>query len=158
MRQQGVNAVIALTHLGIGQNSDPSSADIATHVTGIDLIIDGYSHTLYPNGYTDYPGYVAGQTPMIVQAGSSLEAFGVVELSFDENGGIMSILPFTVDAESVSSVTADKKIGSVISTYAQEQQTLSLIHIFSHFEKKLESFRRTGTIYASPARSNRQYQ
>lgn len=123
MRQQGVNAVIALTHLGIGQNSDPSSADIATHVTGIDLIIDGYSHTLYPNGYTDYPGYVAGQTPMIVQAGSSLEAFGVVELSFDENGGIMSILPFTVDAESVSSVTADKKIGSVISTYAQEQQT-----------------------------------
>ncbi len=123
MRQEGVNAVIALTHLGTGQNSDPSSVDIATHVTGIDLVIDGYSHALYPNGYTDYPGYIAGQTPMILQAGSALEAFGVVEMNFDENGNIMGILPFTVDAESVANVTADKKIGSVISTYAQEQQT-----------------------------------
>lgn len=60
---------------------------------------------------------------MIVQAGNALEAFGIVELSFDENGAIMGILPFTVDAESVIDVTADKKVGSIIGTYAQEQQT-----------------------------------
>ncbi len=123
MRQEGVNAVIALTHLGANQNADPSSVDIATRVSGIDLIVDGYSHALYPNGYVDYPGYVAGQTPIIVQSGNALEAFGVVELSFDENGAIMGILPFTVDAESVANVAADKKIGSILSTYTQEQQT-----------------------------------
>lgn len=44
----GVDMVIALGHVGFGRNY--SSTDIAAAVPGIDLFIDGHSHTLLPEG------------------------------------------------------------------------------------------------------------
>lgn len=46
--QLGVDMVIAVGHVGYGRNY--SSTDIAAAVPGIDLFIDGHSHTLLPEG------------------------------------------------------------------------------------------------------------
>ncbi|MBQ9010371.1 MAG: bifunctional metallophosphatase/5'-nucleotidase [Clostridia bacterium] len=53
LRDEGVDLVIALTHLGIpeedGQNT-VYSADLYNRVKGIDFIIDGHSHTVMSKG------------------------------------------------------------------------------------------------------------
>ena len=67
-----VDVVIALTHLGLNEG-DYTSDLIAKNVGGIDLIIDGHSHTTLENGQKE------GNT-LIVSTGSSMKAVGKVEI------------------------------------------------------------------------------
>ena len=71
--------VILVGHLGY-QQGEMSSDSLAREYDGIDLIVDGHSHTEIPEGgfelFNDY------QT-MIVQAGSMLQAIGVADLLID---------------------------------------------------------------------------
>ena len=53
LKEAGADLVIALTHLGVDDESAPDghrSADLFANVTGIDLIIDGHSHTVMTAG------------------------------------------------------------------------------------------------------------
>jgi 5'-nucleotidase len=63
-----------------------SSRDLANHFDGIDIIIDGHSHTEIPLGYfvlnNDY------QT-LVVQTGSSLHKIENVDLLIDSESGIV---------------------------------------------------------------------
>ncbi len=56
------DVVIAVTHIGIDKNSVVTTDQIASDVPGIDIIIDGHSHTELPQGLT------VGHT-LIVQTG-----------------------------------------------------------------------------------------
>ncbi|MEA3423301.1 MAG: 5'-nucleotidase C-terminal domain-containing protein [Bacillota bacterium] len=71
-----VDVIIALTHLGV--EGDVSSMLLAENVEGIDLIVDGHSHT-----DLDYGLMVNGT--LIVQAGEKSKNVGVVK--FDIEGG-----------------------------------------------------------------------
>ena len=50
LRGAGADLVIALAHLGVNEGSESSSVDLAHHVEGMDLIIDGHSHTVMTAG------------------------------------------------------------------------------------------------------------
>ena len=79
--------VIALTHIGIydlGPDNLYGSIRLATHVEGIDLIIDGDSHT-----YLEAPLYV-NNTP-IVQAYDRGKYLGKAMINFDETDGTVSL-------------------------------------------------------------------
>jgi 2',3'-cyclic-nucleotide 2'-phosphodiesterase (5'-nucleotidase family) len=67
------DAVIALVHLGLDEASVDTSRKLAEEVPGIDLIVDGHSHTALPEGLE------AGGT-LIVQAGEYSKYIGVVDL------------------------------------------------------------------------------
>jgi len=59
--------VIALTHLGVYSSSDRGSRRLATEVEGIDLIVDGHSHTrLEQPIVVHHPG--TGRQTLVVQA------------------------------------------------------------------------------------------
>ena len=77
--EEGCDVVILVGHLGYEQG-DYSSDGLARQYDGIDLIVDGHSHTEIPEGgfelCNDY------QT-MIVQAGTQLQAIGVADLLVD---------------------------------------------------------------------------
>ncbi|HWP51952.1 MAG TPA: 5'-nucleotidase C-terminal domain-containing protein [Clostridia bacterium] len=68
-----VDYIIALCHLGLNSSSTYTSEGVAKAVAGIDLIVDGHSHTLLEQGK------VVGNT-LIVSAGEYMEAVGVVTL------------------------------------------------------------------------------
>ena len=56
LREDGADLVIALTHLGVHGESEPSrSQDVYAAVSGIDLVIDGHSHTLMTAGEAGEP-------------------------------------------------------------------------------------------------------
>lgn len=71
-----VDVVIALTHLGLNEGNYTSDL-VAKGVEGIDLIIDGHSHTTLENGQKE------GNT-LIVSTGSLMKAVGKVEIKLSD--------------------------------------------------------------------------
>ncbi|MBQ6207673.1 MAG: 5'-nucleotidase C-terminal domain-containing protein, partial [Oscillospiraceae bacterium] len=55
LRGDGADIVIALTHLGVNEGSESNSVDLFRHTEGIDLIIDGHSHTVMTAGENGEP-------------------------------------------------------------------------------------------------------
>ncbi len=75
LKAEGCSYIIALTHLGVDEESvGRRSTDLAEAVTGIDLIVDGHSHTVMDGGT------MAGNT-MIVSTGSYLANVGTVVIN-----------------------------------------------------------------------------
>ncbi|PWW29423.1 2',3'-cyclic-nucleotide 2'-phosphodiesterase (5'-nucleotidase family) [Cytobacillus oceanisediminis] len=72
-----VDMVVALTHLGIDESSTDTSIRVAEGAPGIDLIVDGHSHSVLVEGQK------AGESTLIVSAGEHTKNLGVVELTFD---------------------------------------------------------------------------
>lgn len=72
LKSQGCDYIICLGHLGVDELSEGRrSIDVAENVTGIDLFVDGHSHTQMDGGIT-----VNGTK--IVSTGCYLEKIGVV--------------------------------------------------------------------------------
>ena len=68
--------IITLTHLGLDESSEFTSKRLAEEVAGMDLVIDGHSHSELSNGM------VVNNT-LIVQAGSHGHFLGKVTLTVD---------------------------------------------------------------------------
>ena len=92
LQAQGINHIIALTHLGHQRDQR-----LAQQVSGIDVIVGGHSHSLLG----DFRQWYLGQQPpyaelltnpdgvgqtCIVQAGQFAQAVGAAELKFDNAG------------------------------------------------------------------------
>lgn len=69
-----VDVIICVGHIGEDEGSEFTSKKIIAAVPGIDLFVDGHSHTLKPEGE------LVGET-LLVQAGAYDEAFGIVNLT-----------------------------------------------------------------------------
>ena len=85
LTEQGVDKIIALTHVGL-----PRDREIAEAVTGVDAIVGGHSHTLFSNteeGAEAYPT-VVNDVP-IVSAYAYSKYLGHLTLQFDENGDVI---------------------------------------------------------------------
>lgn len=78
LKRKGADVIVAICHIGTNNLSKPNSIDIANKVQGIDLIIDGHSHTEFENGKQ------VGDT-LIVSTGQYLEHIGEVKLTLNTN-------------------------------------------------------------------------
>jgi 5'-nucleotidase len=85
---QGVNKIILLSHLGYFQD-----LELATQLSGVDLIVGGDSNTLLSNTLPDaegpYPAVVtsaSGDPALIVQAWDHDRVMGRIDLEFDAEG------------------------------------------------------------------------
>ncbi len=102
---EGVDKVIALSHMGLSRDKQ-----IAAAVDGIDVIVGGHSHTLLSNTIDGaegpYPTMVTspgGAATPIVQAFAYSKYLGELELMFDDDG--------KVTAASGDVITLDARIG-----------------------------------------------
>jgi 2',3'-cyclic-nucleotide 2'-phosphodiesterase (5'-nucleotidase family) len=79
LESQGVDKIIALSHLGYQPD-----VELAGQVDGIDVIVGGHSHTTLTE-----PVVIEKEEPtLIVQANEYLKYLGVLDVTFDENGVI----------------------------------------------------------------------
>ncbi len=92
LTKQGINKIILLTHIGLLVDED-----LATKVSGVDLIVGGHSHSLLSNVYTGAEGVYPvvakdkdGNKVYIVQAGSSLKYMGRLNVQWDKDGVVTS--------------------------------------------------------------------
>ena len=79
--QDKTDMIIALSHLGLDKGSVYTSEKVALDVPGIDLIVDGHSHTVLPEGKK------VGNT-LIVQTGEYDKNLGIVNVSLGADNKI----------------------------------------------------------------------
>ncbi len=111
------DVVIALAHLGLDEGSEVKSSDVAAQVQGIDLIIDGHSHTALPQGKT-----VNGTT--IVQAGEYDEYLGLVDITVGADGS-KHCHPELLSKEQAASVSEDEEILDLIAQIDAENSAIT---------------------------------
>jgi 5'-nucleotidase len=102
LEAEGVNKIIALTHVGL-----PKDLDIAAAVPGIDVVVGGHSHSLLSNtsdrAQGPYPTMV-GDTA-VVTAYAYSKYLGELDVTFDDAGKVTAATgePILLDA----SITPD---------------------------------------------------
>lgn len=116
LEAQGINKIIALTHLGYDDNATvDNDQELAKHVDGIDLIVGGHSHTQLEEATV-----VAGEdkdATLIVQAYQYNDYLGTVDVAFDENGAV--IVEESASALiAVKDYEADAEAAAVLAPYA----------------------------------------
>lgn len=126
LEAEGAQVIIALAHLGLDESSEYTSKLVAEKVDGIDLIVDGHSHSVLEAGLT------VGDT-LIVSTGDYIQNIGVVIIGSD---GAMK-----ADLISASEYTGtDKAVDDKATEYQNEQEKL-LSEVVGHTSVYLDGIR-----------------
>ena len=116
LNNEGVDIVVGLAHVGIDEETNVTTEDVANEVAGIDVIIDGHSHTELPEGK------MVGDT-LIAQTGSHLQSMGIVELEFDgEKVSSKTASLFTVGDAVDEGLEEDKDVKKKIDDMIKENE------------------------------------
>lgn len=115
LKEQQVDAIIAVTHLGIDASSTETSIKVAKEAPGIDLIVDGHSHS------TLVEGLEGENDTLIVSAGEYTKNLGVADLIF-ENGELVEKTAKLITSEEAAEVPADPAITALMEEIEQEQE------------------------------------
>ncbi|WP_082686920.1 bifunctional UDP-sugar hydrolase/5'-nucleotidase [Bacillus sp. FJAT-27445] len=86
LKAQGVNKIIALTHIGYNDGGGDNDLLLAKAVEGIDIIVGGHSHSLLLEPVID----TTGEEPtVIVQANEYNKYLGTLDVQFDSYGKVI---------------------------------------------------------------------
>ena len=132
----GVNGIILLTHLGVDESSgDLTSKELISRIEGVQIVIDGHSHTEYEKGL--WLEDANNQGVLLVQTGSHFNNIGKVTIEFDaatgapaENGVKVELLSFEDveaildDADEVPDPGVEKMIADITAQNEKFLQTV----------------------------------
>ena len=114
LEKQGADVIVALSHVGTDESSDPTAYDVINSVEGIDVYVDGHSHTTFKNG-EDVNG------TLLVSTGEYLSNLGKVEIELNENNEVVSATASLITKEEASKVTEDAKVAAKIAEIDKAQ-------------------------------------
>ncbi len=103
-----VHVIIAVAHLGVDEGETPEnwlSTTVAREVDGIDVMIDGHSHTKLEEGK------VAGDT-LVVQTGNYDKNLGLVNLTYKD--GVITVKADLFTKDEAAEVAEDAKIMALV--------------------------------------------
>lgn len=87
-RAEGADFVIALAHLGLEDAAQPwRSTDLIAHTTGIDIVLDGHSHSVMEGAVFQNS---SGNDVIMSQAGSKLKYIGQVTIDIDKKEHVIT--------------------------------------------------------------------
>lgn len=110
-REEKVEMVVALTHLGAGSQDQPGVREVARGAPGLDLIIDGHSPALAT-------GLREGDA-LIVGSGAFMEHLGRVTVSRAPEGGLI-LTPELIPAAELETVPPDPELNSLLNRLTLE--------------------------------------
>lgn len=119
LKEENVDMIIALSHLGLDEDSEVKSLDVAEKVDGIDIIIDGHSHTVLDKGK------MVGDT-LIVQTGEYDKNLGIVKLEV-KDGKILSKEASLFTKEEAEGIAEDKEIKELIEKINKENEKITSV-------------------------------
>lgn len=118
-QDEGVELVVALTHLGSGPLDRPGAQALARGVPGLNLIIDGHSHARLT-------GLREGET-IIVSSGAFLENLGQITVHRSPEGGLV-LASKLIPAEEMENVPPDPELSALLERLSSEtNQELSQV-------------------------------
>lgn len=101
IRAKGADVVVALSHAGLSpqprQGGDENASAYLTLVDGIDAVVSGHSHRVFPGpDFKDFPGAVLERGTIngrpVVMPGSFGSHLGVITLTLEKTGGGWKVL------------------------------------------------------------------
>ncbi|MGV7115554.1 5'-nucleotidase C-terminal domain-containing protein [Paenibacillus kyungheensis] len=114
--QGKVDVIVALGHLGLDQSSTDTSLKVVKEVPGIDVFIDGHSHTLLENGQTE-------NGTLIASTGEYGEHMGVIDLWVD-GGKVTKKQAYVLDEKAAANVTPDPKVAALVDSIQESQKSI----------------------------------
>ena len=118
LQDEKVDIIIALAHLGLDEESKKAgatlSSDVAEKVKGIDVIVDGHSHTELPEGKLV-------EDTLIVQANEHMKRIGIAELEIVD-GKVVNKTAKLLDYEGIKEVTPNEEIKAEIEKVEEENK------------------------------------
>lgn len=114
MKEEGAEVIVVLSHSGMGDTVHTKGEEdvtyLLTKVDGVDAIITGHAHQVFPGAYTDLPGVNTEQGTIngvpVVMPGKFGSHLGVIDLTLEKKGAKWDV------AKSVAEVRAIKKDAS----------------------------------------------
>ncbi len=118
-----VDIIIALAHIGDDEDADPSSLEIAEKVEGIDVLVDGHSHSLYPEGKLI-------NNTLVVQAEDYVKNIGIVNIEL-KDGEIIKKEAKLFTKDDAKDVIPDEGIAKLIEGFKSENKEVTDVVIGS---------------------------
>lgn len=115
LKTKDVDVIISLTHLGTDESSTDTSLKVAQGAPGIDLIVDGHSHTVDD---------IENSGTLIVSAGEYLKNLGVVELTFNEDNELISREATRITKEEAANTEPDPAVEALIQEIEEGQKEI----------------------------------
>lgn len=112
LEEQGCTLIVALSHLGLSEGSEVTSRQVAEQVDGIDIIVDGHSHTVLEDG-------LWVEDTLIVSTGEYIENIGCVDI--DAEGLTAATL---LNAEDLGETDVDALVNTLIGSEMEELNEL----------------------------------
>ena len=107
LRAEGCDVVVCLGHLGIDEGSAPSrSIDVLDHVTGIDVFIDGHSHSTLEDVLAATEGTGRVGSALLTSTGTAFAGVGVVTIDPAGDTVTAEVLPLEAIAAEDGAVAA----------------------------------------------------
>ncbi len=157
MREEGADIVIALSHSGIGAAEHTDMMENASvplaQVDGIDALLTGHSHLVFPS--PDYEGYAAvdATTGLIHGKPATMGGFwgshlGVIDLMLERDAGEWRVVNTAVETRPISQRNEDRSISALVES---EQEVLDATQ--ADHEATLDYIRRPVGKTAAPLHS-----
>ncbi|MEJ6478777.1 MAG: bifunctional 2',3'-cyclic-nucleotide 2'-phosphodiesterase/3'-nucleotidase [Octadecabacter sp.] len=137
MKEQGADIIIALSHSGIGSADHADGMENASvplvAVDGIDAILTGHSHLVFPSStYDDYAGVdVAAGTLMgkpAVMGGFWGSHMGLLDLMLERDGSGWRIVSHTAEARPISRREEDRSVTPLVESRAEVLASVQTEH------------------------------
>lgn len=111
------DVIVCVSHLGLDKASEITSNLVAEKVQGIDLIIDGHSHTTLSEP-------LKVNETLIVQTGEYLKNVGTVKIDLDGTNKVTGITASLFTKEQSANITAQEDVITAISDYTEAQKSI----------------------------------
>ncbi|PAE32955.1 5'-nucleotidase C-terminal domain-containing protein [Bacillus sp. 7884-1] len=147
--EQGVNKIIAITHIGYDDNAAfDNDLVLAEEVEGIDVIVGGHSHTVLAE-----PVVVAEDTTptLIVQTGNANSNLGVLDVEFDGNGVVVEQAGELI---AIDKQADDQEAAALLAPYKTKVDAVAKEEIGVTTTAELENPRTNGDNTAPSVRKN----
>ena len=134
LKQEGADVIIAISHIGEVKGEYLNSQEIVEQVDGIDLIVDGHSHTKLPDG-------IVVNDTLIVQTGENNNNVGKVEINI-ENKKIVNKSAQLLNIDDYIDIEKDMEVNKLIKE-AQEKSDSIYSGVVGHTDVDLDGERST---------------
>ncbi|RJL05586.1 bifunctional 2',3'-cyclic-nucleotide 2'-phosphodiesterase/3'-nucleotidase [Paracoccus aestuarii] len=137
MREEGCDLVIALAHSGIGGMTDEPGMENAAiplaGIDGIDVILTGHSHAVFPGpDYADHPGVDATAGTIngkpAVMAGFWGSHMGLVDLLLQRRGDGWQVIGHDVEARPIYDRDAENAVVPLVESVAAIEEATAEDH------------------------------
>ncbi|RYI28975.1 bifunctional metallophosphatase/5'-nucleotidase [Bacillus infantis] len=152
--KQGVNKIIALTHIGYDDNKAvDNDLELAAQVEGIDIVVGGHSHTKLtePVVITKDEQNKPKDPTVIVQASQHGEFLGTLDVTFDEDGKVKDHAGKLIE---VAKKAEDQEAAELLKKYSDKVVKIEKEEIGATASQALENPRTSGDNTKPSVRKN----